>query len=235
MSASAGPNIVEDGLVLHLDAADPKSYPNSGDVWYDRSGNGNNFTLINNPIFNSDNRGNISFDGTNQWCETPNLGLSNHTKEVWFRSDDDTQGPGNDGIDIITILGPYISAGGLSGKYTYIGIFNTNLTFRIDDGVSSHQNIHTQDYVAGRWYYAVVTYDASSGVGKAYLDGVFVGSINFVTNLVFDSEKEFIAKSDNEQNESFIGSVAIVKMYNRALSPEEVLQNYNATKSRFGL
>jgi hypothetical protein len=45
MSAIGGPNVVEDGLVLALDAANPKSYPGSGTTWFDKSGNGNNFTI----------------------------------------------------------------------------------------------------------------------------------------------------------------------------------------------
>ena len=235
MSLNHSPKIITDGLVLCLDAADPKSYNGSGTTWFDRSGNGFDFTLQNSPTFNSDNKGNISFDGTNQWCERNNLGLSNHTKEVWFRSDNDTQGPGTGGGDIITILGPYISAAGAAGKYTYIGIYNTNLTFRIDDGVSSHQNIHTQDYSADIWYCAVVTYDATSGVAKAYLNGEEVGLRNFTAGITFDSEKEYIGKSDNGRNESFIGSVASVKMYNRPLSADEIKQNYNALRGRFEL
>jgi len=233
MSLNHSPKIVTDGLVLALDAGNPKSYPGSGTTWYDRSGNGNNFLLQNSPSFSSNNNGNISFDGTNEWCERPNLGLSDHTKEVWFRSDNDTQGPGVGASDIITILGPYITAGGSAGKYTYIGIYNTNLTFRIDDGVNSHQDIRTQDYDVDRWYCAVITYDASSGIVKAYLDGQQVGTRNFTAGIIFNSEKEFIAKSDNGQNESFIGSVASVKMYNRALTAAEIQQNFNALKGRF--
>lgn len=235
MGLAHHPKIVTDGLVLSLDAFDRKSYPGSGATWKDRSGNGNNFTGYNGPTFNSDNGGNISFDGTNEWYETANLGLSDHTKEVWFRSNDNTQGPGFGGGDIITILGPYIAASGSLGKFTYIGIFNTQLTFRIDDGVSSHQNIHTQDYDANRWYCAVVTYNSSSGNAIAYLDGVYLNTRAFTTGITFNSEKEYIAKSDNGVAESFNGSVASVKMYNRALAADEILQNYNATKSRFVL
>ena len=47
MGVFAGPNIVEDGLMLYLDAADPKSYPGSGTSWFDLSGNGRHATLRN--------------------------------------------------------------------------------------------------------------------------------------------------------------------------------------------
>jgi hypothetical protein len=67
------------------------------------------------------------------------------------------------------------------------------------------------------------------------LNGAKLATISYTTGVTFNSEKEYIAKSDNSQAESFNGSVASVKMYNRALTEEEILQNYNATKGRFGL
>jgi hypothetical protein len=235
MATSYSPKIITDGLVLCLDAGDKKSYSGSGSTWTDRSGNGNDFTGYNSPAFSSDNGGNIAFDGADEWYETTNLGLSNHTKEVWFRSNDNTQGSGGGGSDIITILGPYIIAAGADGKYTYIGIYNTNLTFRIDDGANSHRDIRTQSYSADVWYCAAVTYNSTSGNAIAYLNGAKLATISYTTGVTFNSEKEYIAKSDNSQAESFNGSVASVKMYNRALTEEEILQNYNATKGRFGL
>jgi hypothetical protein len=62
-----GPNIVTDGLVLYLDAANQKSYPGTGTTWNDLSGNGNNGTLVNGPTFNSDNNGSIVFDGVDDY------------------------------------------------------------------------------------------------------------------------------------------------------------------------
>ena len=67
MSIAGGPDIVENGLVLHLDAADSNSYPGSGTVWTDLSGNGYNGTLTNGPTFSSSNRGGIVLDGTNDY------------------------------------------------------------------------------------------------------------------------------------------------------------------------
>ena len=62
-----GKPIVTDGLVLCLDAANPKSYPGSGTTWTDLSGNGNNGTLVNGVGYNSDNGGSLSFDGVNDY------------------------------------------------------------------------------------------------------------------------------------------------------------------------
>ena len=63
MAFSRGPKIVTDGLVLYLDAANPKSYPGTGNVWNDLSGNGNDAILINSPTYNNNY---FSFDGVDQ-------------------------------------------------------------------------------------------------------------------------------------------------------------------------
>ena len=63
MGTSYNPHIVSDGLVLCLDAANPRSYPGSGTSWYDLSGNGNNGTLVNGVGYSSDNAGSLVFDG----------------------------------------------------------------------------------------------------------------------------------------------------------------------------
>ena len=72
MSNYYGPRIVTDGLIACLDAANTKSYPGSGTVWTDISGNGRNGPLINGPTFNSSNRGSIQFDGTNDYINFGN-------------------------------------------------------------------------------------------------------------------------------------------------------------------
>ena len=69
-------NIVTSGLVLNLDAAKRDSYPGSGTIWRDISGNGNNGTLTNGPTFNSDNYGSIAFDGVDDYVLLPNGLLS---------------------------------------------------------------------------------------------------------------------------------------------------------------
>ena len=65
MSTRYNARIVSDKLMLHLDAANPKSYIGSGTSWVDISGKGNNGTLTNGPTFSSDNLGSFVFDGTN--------------------------------------------------------------------------------------------------------------------------------------------------------------------------
>jgi hypothetical protein len=70
MSLSHSPLIVRDGLVLCLDAANPRSYPKSGTTWSDLAG-ANNGTLTNmTDNFNQDDKGSLSFDGSNEYVDT---------------------------------------------------------------------------------------------------------------------------------------------------------------------
>ena len=77
------PKIVTDGLVLCLDAANPKSYPGSGTTWYDLSGNGNHGTLINGPTYNSDNKGSIVFDGIDDYVSFTNPLNQSQLNQAW--------------------------------------------------------------------------------------------------------------------------------------------------------
>lgn len=216
-------NIVTSGLTLYLDAGNYESY-SGGTTWYDLEGT-NNGVLTNGPVYDN---GSIVFDGSNDYVAINNLGLSSHTIEGWFNSSDGSQGGGAFST-ICSIFGNY---DGGSSKYTYIGLI-PNLTFRIDDGVTSHTNVATVSYSANIWYYVALTYNASDGVTKAYVNGSQVGNTTFTTNITFNSIPHNIAKT--QANVYFDGLVASHKAYNRALSSTEILQNYNATKHRFGL
>jgi hypothetical protein len=68
MGLGHSPSIVRDGLVLYLDAANPKSYPGSGTTWFDLKGTSNS-TLSNGPTFVNSNKGYFSFDGVNDYTQ----------------------------------------------------------------------------------------------------------------------------------------------------------------------
>ena len=85
MAGIVAPNIVTDGLVLYLDAANTKSYASGSTAWNDLVGI-NNGTLVNGPTFNSANGGSIVFDGSNDYVSTTyNAVLTNFTFCAWFR------------------------------------------------------------------------------------------------------------------------------------------------------
>jgi hypothetical protein len=83
-------NIVGNGIVLNLDAGNTQSFNNSGNTWYDLSGNGNNGTITNGPIFNPGNGGSIVFDGVDDvvsFGNILNIGLNSWTMSCWVKFD----------------------------------------------------------------------------------------------------------------------------------------------------
>ena len=75
MAINAGPDVIEDGLVLCLDAGNNNSYPKSGTTWSDLVGT-NNGALTNGPTFDAGNGGGIVFDGTDDKVDVSNLSAS---------------------------------------------------------------------------------------------------------------------------------------------------------------
>jgi hypothetical protein len=232
MGVAYNTSIVRNGLVLHLDAANVKSYSGSGTTWSDLSGNGNNGTLLNSVGYSSDNKGVMTFDGVNDYVSINNLGLSDHTIEVWVNPQQSVGGTG--GGDLASIIGVYTPTSGSLGKYTYIGPYATNsFTFRIDDGVSSHQLVGSAGYTVGEWYYAAMTYNASTGLCIAYLNGNSIGSRSFTTGIVFNSVPFNIARSENGTH--FSCYISSSKAYDRALTATEIKQNFEALRGRYGI
>jgi hypothetical protein len=89
MAGTIAPNIVTDGLVLYLDAANTKSYVSGSTTWNDMSGFSNNGTLVNGPTFNSANGGSIVFDGVNDYvdCNSTIVNLnSSFTFASWVKT-----------------------------------------------------------------------------------------------------------------------------------------------------
>jgi len=230
MALAHSPRIVTDGLVLCLDAGNTKSYTGSGTTWTDLSGNGNNGSLVNGVGYNSNNGGSLSFDGTDDYVAVSNLGLSSNTLEGWINSH--TNQGGSTGDTIVSALGYYSRV--QVEKYTYIGFLGSNtLTFRIDDGSTSHKQVADVTYMINQWYHVALTYNSSNGSTVAYVNGSSVGSTTATTGIVFNNTPNSIARAEN--GKYFDGFVSTARIYNRALTASEVQQNFNALRGRFGI
>lgn len=225
-----GPNTVTDGLVLHLDAANTKSYPGSGTTWLDKSGYRNNGTLTNGPTYSSLNGGSIVFDGTN---DTVNIGASSkylstyHAYEVWIK----TSGLGSN-----TQSGLLGISFGLTinlqsnGSFNYL-VYSNEASAYIINGTTTGLNL-----LDNNWHHIVCTRGVSAY--GMYVDGILnrTGSPGSWTGTnIWAAMDAQIGNNPNNVNLLYMGAIAIVKVYNKALSAQEVLQNYNATKSRFNL
>jgi hypothetical protein len=229
MSVSGGPDIVEDGLVLILDAANTESYPGSGTVWTDLSGNGNNGTLTNGPTFSSINGGIIDFDGVN---DTVNMGIGNtffplpqFTINVWFRS-----------VGTVDTTGTTPSLYGFTyGIRCIVG--SSGLSFSVDNGsnLSATSTTGNIPFRNGDWYNCTMTHTGT--VNSMYINGQFNVSVNRTWSGTsrWPTNGWNLGRDNNDNFYFFFGQISHCQIYNRALSAAEILQNYNATKGRYGL
>lgn len=232
-------NIVKDGLVLCLDAAKKDSYPGSGTVWSDISGNGYTGTLTNSPTFDSSNGGSIVFDGSDdytQFGDILDLGTNSCTINVWLK------------INSSWASGTrYFVSKALSGIQNYRYGFGFTQTrqlrgfFQGNGGADITPNTTTTLNI-GQWYMCTMVVNRESTL-DLYIDGVLQSvdsskTISQWNGLNFQSINPFRVGSFTAGNNTsvfvpFPGSISQTQMYFRALSAAEVLQNYNATKGRY--
>jgi hypothetical protein len=230
MGFSRGPQIVTDGLVLALDAANTKSYPGSGTTWYDLSGNGINGSVNNGPAFSTEKGGSLQFDGVN---DVISLGTGNTvfplpqiSHEFIFKS-----------LGTVATTGTAPALLGLTYGVRLL-VNSTNLQAGFDDGVSTFQYLTTSgtnNYRDGNWYHVAVTHDGTSF--KIYVNGTLSNSrtSTWTGTTRWPTNGFNLGRDNNNNNYYFYGSIGTFKLYNKALTATEVVQNYNATKGRFGL
>jgi len=244
-----GPKIVTDGLVLSLDAGNEKSYSGSGTTWFDKSGNGNNGTLVNGPTFNSDNGGSIVFDGVNDYVicgnTVGNFGTSNFTINFYFKTTDSgfpatfiaKSAGSNPRLDYGWLINNGSSANNLGfATATTTGSWGSIGSYSVQTSGTSIRD--------GLWKMATIVGDRTQSDITIYINGIqrtlqnYVGKSAFSTlgNIANNLNYTVGAESDTGISPVPIeASISNVQTYNRALTAEEILQNYNATKSRFNL
>lgn len=207
--------IVKNGLVLHLDAMIFNTV--TGTTWFDLSGNGHHGTLTNGPTYNSANGGSIVFDGTNDYITLPTNSIntnSNFTLEFWDK---------RTSTNTHTLISGITQTGHLQLRYSgnYIQLLRayiTGFTFTsIEVPVNTINNI-------------VLT--RSSNTFSLYINSSFQS--NSTQSYTFSLQNPVIG-GNYDGTEYYVGNIYNFKYYNRILSSAEILQNYNATKWRFGL
>jgi hypothetical protein len=221
MSVVANPNIVSSGLILCLDAANPKSYPGTGTSWFDVSGNNALGTLTNGVSYNSTNLGILTFDGVDDRVNVVNTipPLSNLTIELFLQTSvvDGTQ---NIFLDQFLSLRYEIS----SNKF--------NIHLGNGSAWAYTTLLSTTTVVANTWYQTAWTWNGSTAV--MYVNGV---AENSLSSGAFSSGTGNITLGQHTPDTSYAwaGSMGSVKIYNTALTSDQVLQNFNATRGRYGI
>jgi hypothetical protein len=218
-STSISGGVVTDGLVLALDAGVSRSYPGSGATWTDLSGNGNNGTLVNGVGYNSSNGGALSFDGVNDYVNLgtqSNLtGLIDISVSGWSR---------NSG----TIITRYYNT--TSGN----GWFLSSSSFGGRENVSQYISVPSGYTPSiGEWGYYVGT--KSGNVWSIYVNGILANSITIGNGTTPFANNVMYVAAYPHFSSYFNINVSQVSIYNRALTPQEIQQNFNAQRGRFGI
>jgi hypothetical protein len=243
MSFHHSPQIVNSGLVLCLDAADPKSYPGSGTSWFDRSGNGNHASLINGASYNSSGPKFIRCDGTNDYIEvldssSLDFGSSNFTVEYWFRKLRNTSSLS----DIWGVNKWNTGASPGTNEWTLaIGNGSTgtgnNYSFAVQVGTTSYSSGASTELLSlGVWYQLIGV--RNGGTLQAYLNSELKltnSPSGFTSSSVVNNVSGRNLRINNSALNNYYTNAdnGAVRIYNRALTQDEILQNYNASRTRF--
>lgn len=238
MSVYSGPNVVDTGLVVYLDAGNTRSYPGSGTTWTDLSGNGNHFTLFNSPSFGGNY---FNFSGINEYARSVStLDLSSYnsvTIEVAFAAN----------VDNSLVKMIYEHSGNWNTNTSGFGLYGNSIGNALYVANSQHTN-HRQGSGAVN-YSAVVSTQVgvhtnifskivdSSG-RNAFVNGTEVafvsGSKTTGTYSSFRNDNLFLA-SRNGTSEFGNCKLYYLLIYGRKLSNSEIKQNFDALRGRFSI
>jgi hypothetical protein len=211
MATRYSPAIVTSGLVLCLDAANPRSYSGTGTTWTDLSGNGNNGTLVNSPTFS---QGVFTFDGATNYINVSGVNFATGTSTIMgaARYNGATRGRIINGLNNNWLMGHWASTTEnyyAEGWVSAVSSGTSDTNWRIMTSTSNTTSPSYSLYVNG-------TLSVSNTNGTAGPNGLRIGAYGL-------------------GGEFSTGQCGFVLAYNRILTAAEILQNYNATKSRFGL
>jgi hypothetical protein len=215
--------VVTGNLSMYLDAGVTSSYPGTGTAWTDLSGNNRNGTLTNGPTYSSADGGSIVFDGTNDFVQcTGSITATAATFVSWIRRN------------------------GTQGSYDGIlfsrGSNVTGMQFQSSNQLSYMWNgaVNTYTWQSGlivpdlTW--CMVAVSVTSTAATAYLcqSSGITSAINTVSHTSTTLDDIKIGQEDFG-GRFFTGNIATAMIYNRALSADEISQNFNALSGRYGL
>jgi hypothetical protein len=215
--------IVRDGMVLCLDAANTKSYVSGSTIWNDVSGGGNNGTLTNGPTFNSGGGGGILLDGVNDFVAIASSDAwrlaTSSTVMIWCN-------PVNNSGNIICFQ-----------KDSWQGwIFQANSAV-IYSGQAGANDLNgsfgTLSY--GSWQQLVLVVNRETAQYILYRNGVSVSTSSITQTPIPSNAILYLGTRGSVGDQYANVNISNLQIYNRALSAQEVLQNFNVMKSRFNL
>jgi hypothetical protein len=229
MAYQNSPKIVTDGLVLCLDAGNSKSYPGTGTTWTDLTTNKYNITLNSTPVLNSANGGSLTFNGSISGTASSalgSMGTGNWTISYWWKSNGSQ-------ANYVSVLGQGFTGSPSNGAWA-AKISHTsnilNFTYYNNGIVDNLSSTNPNDSI---WHNIVITRTSTNLI--MYMDLIVVLNITLPTNYSFGTGATTNIGYNPRDNSYINGFMSIISFYNTALSTVNILQNYNAIKSRFGL
>lgn len=221
MAVQYNPGIVTNGLVLCLDAANRKSYPGTGTAWTNVSGSENNGILTNGPSYSTTRGGMISFDGVDDYVATSfNTALEDFTICCWFQKTGATVSYERI-VDKSYINGFWIGRESSNANKWGGGVREANGPFG--------RYITLTD---GQWHFIVSRRQGTTHT--IFGDGITGFTSGTVSNTALDATNLELSRVSGGGN-PMSGNISVLNVYNRALSNDEILQNFNALRGRFGI
>jgi hypothetical protein len=239
MGIRRGPNIIMDGLVFAVDAANPSSYVSGSTTWKDQTINGRDNTIANGPTYETANGGGLIFDGVNDYAQRLNDTTFNSVNEFtfnfWIKY--------ASGVDLTSLLGKP-RAGWADALRIYYQASTTTLAYQLT-GTTRCSNTSVTLSTTEFTNICFVQNPSESSIPdrtKFYINGQVLAnnSSGYALTSVDAPTFPLIIGGWRQGNSgspssTWKGNMNVVQMYNRALSSTEVAQNYNALKGRFGL
>jgi len=213
--------VIQDGIVLNLDAGASTSYPGSGTTWTDLSGNGNNGTLVGGVGYSADNGGSLVFDNVNDYISVSSISVSTFTYDGWVY---------HTPVNAASDFGYFFSGGNFglavsegSGPPSIGQFYYYNSSTAVTLGYTLTPNV---------WTHVSAVIDGTGKTLKLFINGNEQSTTN-VTNTQI-SITDF-GRYQPGNTHFWNGRVSVARIYNKALTAAEVEQNYDVTKGRFGI
>lgn len=235
--------VVKDGLILNIDAGDTNSYPGTGVTWSDRSIQANSLTLTNGPVYDTTTSPNIVFDGVDDYAvdngNTTLKAISNggsYTVDAWIKFNsllvsgqyicgNQNLGVGSYGFGLVAVTNGSII------RFSYVSASSTNtVSFTLPSGIPTSTWMH----LVGTFQYDNGTFASVYSVYKNSVQEVNSIAGQPTGTLANSANSFFVGRRPNGTIPASI-NLASLKIYNKALSADEVKQNFNAGRGRFGL
>jgi hypothetical protein len=215
--------VIDSSLQFYVDAGQVSSYSGTGTTWYDISGNSRNLTM-DSLSYSSNNGGYIIFDGSHT-ADSGSTYSINFSNGFTVESVAKFSGSSYEGLFAFNGNGDFMNIQAQGGN---------NVRWEVE---SAESFTSTNTLSSNTWYHITCVYEGdsnnTSGTARIYINGVENSTTSLNAN-----------RTGQNQTSDFVlglwdgyltGNIALSRMYNKVLSPLEVLQNFNATKNRFGL